>query len=69
MQADFKVLMGLFLLYLLFWKVLCYFILVHVLATLQLLPLDPLDALTLHVTGADQHALQGAEAEVIVALR
>lgn len=52
-----------------FWKVLGYFVLVDVLPALLLLPLDLLDPLALDVAGADQHALQGAETEIIMALR
>ena len=53
---------------LLLGQVLCDLILVHVLAALPLLPLDALDALALHVTRADQHALQGSQPEVVVTL-
>lgn len=55
-------------LYLLLGQVLCDLILVNILSTLQLLPLDLLDAFTLNVASTDQHALQSSETEVIMAL-
>lgn len=56
-------------LYLLLWKVLCNVILINDLSTFQFLLFNLLDALTLHVTGADQHTLEGSQAEIIVTLR
>jgi len=55
-------------LYLLLGQVLCDLVLVDDLPALPLLPLDALDAFALHVAGADQHALERAQAEVVVAL-
>lgn len=56
-------------LYLLLGKVLCNVILINDLSTFQFLLFDLLDALTLHITSADQHTLEGSQAEIIVTLR
>ena len=54
--------------YLLLGQVLGDLVLVYVFSAPPLLPLDALDALALHVTRADQHALQRSQAEVVVTL-
>ena len=52
-----------------FWKILCDLVLIYNFAALTLLPFDSLNALTLHVTGTDQHTLQSSQAKVIMRLR
>lgn len=54
--------------YLLFRKVLSDVILVDILSTLELLPFDFLNALAFHIASTDQHALEGTETKVIMAL-
>lgn len=54
--------------YLLLRKVLGDVVLIDDLPTLKLLPFDFLNALTLDIAGTDEHALEGTETEVIMAL-
>lgn len=55
-------------LYLLLRKVFCNVILVNDLPAFQFLLFNLLDTLSLHITSADQHALEGSQAEIVVTL-
>lgn len=54
--------------YLLFRKIFGDFVLINNFSTLELLPFDPLDALTLDIASTDEHTLESSEAEIVVTL-